>query len=1461
MDSVFSNPNWTAARQVVLEGPLGTGKTQALLQWVLARLSEPGQASQQVLVLTANPWRQQAVRHHLLRGPTTTGALGDLSVYTFAGLVRNLLLHFWPLAEETLLQRWPQRQHLSRIVPELCGLEETAFLLRVLLPTWKAQNPDALELLEQSDRALINQVIRRQRQRSENRLSRDTMARRDQQLVLAAALPAVQRLENRLDGLAYPLRLLDSTRQLDVMLSLLSREPQVRNWLRQTYTMLAVDDLDEATPAQYRFIQWLLPGVQACCLAADADGGSRQGYLNAHPAGWDAVKRQLLAQGAVYHPLLPQQAAAAPLQNAQALYTTLRHDHPKPIAATAGDGDPRVVPHPLLAETFTVGALDSCWIQLCDTLLQRLEATLQEGPLTPADLVWVMPRMDPLSLAPLLAGLRRLGVPVQLLSGTLRPANDRYARLWLVLVQLLQLQRWGLPLSSLEWRLVVGLAWQGWQRFPRAVAPLAQWLAQFVQHTAPNTPLAQRLPTAQQLPVQEDWFDPQVLAVYPTFRQTLLDLAEQPVEQGFWAVYGHWVRPVLPVSNTGQALQQLAKTWQRQLAIIQRLQLSEERYLRVWLLQAKNGTTADTGDTPQAIDPNALLIGTPQKVIDGEIHRPAQWWIDITSREWLRSDSAPLYHTHLHALQYRGEDTDTLQANQHQYTRWRVARQLRKLLLLTTLPVTLFGATLDAQGYTQEGPLLPFLLPQWGQPDGSGGHLLRAQLRPDQQPVLAYRSGTLAISAVPGAGKTFVTVELILELIQQGTPPEAILVLTYMDSAARTLLGRLKTKLEPLGITTLPTVSTIHALALRLLADSGETDEPLTLADDLVQDGLLQQVAHQLVAQGLTGTVQAKDLPRVLPSLVRHCKSLGLTAHHLQQRSGQSLGWLATALQTYQARLQQRGFMDFTDLIWQAIQLLEHNTLFRQQVQQRYRYILEDEAQDSSLMLQRFIALVGGPQPNLVRVGDTNQSITTTFSTADPAVFRQFVAQAQLTVTMDHSGRCAPEIMALANAWLHQGAQDNPALADAFVPVSLQPVAQQNPSLLTPLCVTQYDTETEERQALIDHITHWRDTQPQASMAVLVRTNQQALDITALLHSANVPSVCLSQDLCRDEVYRTVLAYLRTFAQPHDGPVRVQWLRQLREAHLYQLDGMSEADFITLSDTVASTPIFEMPLEQLPPLPLLHPLVSDWQAFYPLADSPALPEVLHELTERLFTRVVDRSNGLLCALQARQTLQTHATLLTLLEQDPNAPLPQAEFSSPLERVLAAFEDAFRSRRGLRLFTDEALGLGHGAAAQGAGVVQVMSLHKAKGQEFDLVWMPGMTSQQLPAFPAERKLREDERLQVVLNRLAHSHTPASGPNPQHAATPAAPMEEALQQQQRAILQEEARLVYVGITRARRGLFLSTHAKGRTFGRWTDRTPAYAWQFAHRWLQQHPSLQSVPSPWPSAPSPLSEDCLPS
>ena len=215
----------------------------------------------------------------------------------------------------------------------------------------------------------------------------------------------------------------------------------------------------------------------------------------------------------------------------------------------------------------------------------------------------------------------------------------------------------------------------------------------------------------------------------------------------------------------------------------------------------------------------------------------------------------------------------------------------------------------------------------------------------------------------------------------------------------------------------------------------------------------------------------------------------------------------------YQAALNYRGAIDFDDLIRYALECLRLDSDLRTQLHHRWPFILEDESQDSSKLQQEILTTLVGEDGNWVRVGDPNQAIFESFTTADPNLLKTFVSRDDVrSVDLPVSGRSAPSIIDLANSMIDwvQTSHPNYAIRDALSEPFIQPTPpgdpQTNPTDL-PDSVVLFDqpmTSDQELVYLSKAIKAWLKGNPDSTVAVLTYLNKRASDIVNFLKTEKI---------------------------------------------------------------------------------------------------------------------------------------------------------------------------------------------------------------------------------------------------------------------------------------------------------------------------------------------------------------------
>ena len=319
--------------------------------------------------------------------------------------------------------------------------------------------------------------------------------------------------------------------------------------------------------------------------------------------------------------------------------------------------------------------------------------------------------------------------------------------------------------------------------------------------------------------------------------------------------------------------------------------------------------------------------------------------------------------------------------------------------------------------------------------------------RPKQQEVLDYQRGRMGVSAVPGSGKTSTLSYLAAHLVATVdlTDDQEILIVTLVKSAVGNFAGAmaryLKTEfnlLPGLGYR----VRTLHGLAndivrerpglVGLASDFIVIDE--RAADDILQEAVETWVranpsaaddylTPEHVANAYTRSNHWPDTVKSMAmNFIRQAKDSQLTESQVRElldKSGLSLPLAEMCYhiyEQYERGLRYRGAVDFQDLIRLALRVLDVDPQFMIRLRERWPYILEDEAQDSSLLQEQILRRLAGDNGNWVRVGDPNQAIFETFTTANPRYLRDFLTEKGVTAkTLPNSGRSTASIIRLSN--------------------------------------------------------------------------------------------------------------------------------------------------------------------------------------------------------------------------------------------------------------------------------------------------------------------------------------------------------------------------------------------------------------------------------------------------------------
>ena len=421
------------------------------------------------------------------------------------------------------------------------------------------------------------------------------------------------------------------------------------------------------------------------------------------------------------------------------------------------------------------------------------------------------------------------------------------------------------------------------------------------------------------------------------------------------------------------------------------------------------------------------------------------------------------------------------------------------------------------------------------------------KLRPKQQEILNYSHGKMGISAVPGSGKTWTLSFLAADLLKRGIllDDQEILIVTLVNSAVDNFYNRISSFIESRGL--IPNIGyrvrTLHGLAHDIVRERPELlglDTNFQIIDERESDSIRDAIAQAwlqshpneldsfldpLMEETKRDWVKRDQLPELVKevalSFIRFSKDHRYTPEHLKDHLKQLPIPLPLAemglemYENYQNALMYRGAVDFDDLIRLALYALEWDPALLERLRHRWPFILEDEAQDSSLLQEAILKLLTGENGNWVRVGDPNQAIYETFTTASPEYLRRFLSQHDVSKKeLPNSGRSTLGLINLANHLVRWTNEEHPnqSIRDALQssPV-IQPTSPDDPQPNPPDDLTyihislQKFHPTAEIQAVADSLARWLPDHQESTVAVLAPRNVRAFDLVDELRKRNIP--------------------------------------------------------------------------------------------------------------------------------------------------------------------------------------------------------------------------------------------------------------------------------------------------------------------------------------------------------------------
>lgn len=581
---------------------------------------------------------------------------------------------------------------------------------------------------------------------------------------------------------------------------------------------------------------------------------------------------------------------------------------------------------------------------------------------------------------------------------------------------------------------------------------------------------------------------------------------------------------------------------------------------------------------------------------------------------------------------------------------------------------------------------------------------LLSSLNPSQQEAVLHFEGPALVVAGAGSGKTRTVVHRIAYLLRERRIyPTEILAVTFTNKAA----GEMKERLEKMvGRSARDLwVSTFHAAAVRILRTYGEyvgLRPGFVIYDEDDQNTLLKEVLKELELEAKPGPFRA---------MIDRIKNRGAGLVEYMREAPDFIGGVpkdvaAEVYRRYQNSLRMQGALDFNDLLLLTIELFEQQPEVLHKVQQRARFIHVDEYQDTNPVQYRLTRLLGGERPNLMVVGDPDQSIYG-FRSADINNILDFTKDypGARVIRLEENYRSSSSILRVANAVIEKNA------------LRLEKVLRPTKPGGEPVRLYRAPNAREEAAFVAREIVKLGDYQ---QIAVLYRTNAQSRLLEEHLRRANVPVRLVGAvGFFERREIKDLLAYGRVAVNPADSIN----LRRIVNTPPRGIGATTLSRLVEHAQKTGTT-VFEAfrAAEQVISRP------QQVQAFVRLLDE--LMEAAFESGPTAFFQRVLEQTGFREALK----------------QEPDG----EDRLQNVEELLRAAQDWEEEEGGsLSDFLDSVALTAKAEEPQGdapAEAVTLMTLHNAKGLEFPTVFLVGLEENLLPHRNSLHRLEdlEEER---------------------------------------------------------------------------------------------------------------------
>lgn len=631
---------------------------------------------------------------------------------------------------------------------------------------------------------------------------------------------------------------------------------------------------------------------------------------------------------------------------------------------------------------------------------------------------------------------------------------------------------------------------------------------------------------------------------------------------------------------------------------------------------------------------------------------------------------------------------------------------------------------------------------------GEPGSPLLHNLNPEQLAAVTLPARPALILAGAGSGKTRVLTTRIAWLIQTGQlSPGGVMAVTFTNKAAKEMLTRLGAML-PVPVRGM-WIGTFHGLCNRFLRAHWKLAALPQGFQILDSSDQLSAVKRVIKAMNLD---EERFVPKQVTWFIAAQKEDGLRPQHVEVRDEQTRV-IVQIYEAYEAQCQREGVVDFAELMLRTYELMRDNASLREHYQRRFRHILVDEFQDTNKLQYAWLKVFAGPEAAVFAVGDDDQSIYA-FRGAQVGNMAAFEREFRVerVIKLERNYRSFGNILDAANELISRNSKR----------LGKNLRTEAGPG--EPVRVHEATSDFAEAQWFVDEARQLhREGTPRSDIALLYRSNAQSRVLESALFNAGIPYKVYGglRFFERAEV-KHALSYLRLIENPSDDTSFIRVVnfpaRGIGARTIEQLQDAAKGTGRSLVQSVGA---------------VTGKGGANLQAFVALIDS--MREQTRGLTLREIIEHMLNASGLVDFYKTDKEGKDRLENLEELVNAAEAFVTQEGFGKDAvalpvdEQAAAALAQAPDAETGeimsplAAFLTHASLEAGDNQAQAGQDAIQLMTVHSAKGLEFDCVFITGLEE---GLFPHENSAADLDGLE-----------------------------------------EERRLMYVAITRARKRLYLS------------------------------------------------------